>query len=308
MLKNASDKNLHFTFEFSSFFKELMKFIKNNDLQKKVIIAIPRIVIEEIKRQKIEDFETSCQKLCENFEPFKTCNEFSLSVPNESFSYEAEISRLIDTYIGNVGIDIIPYPKNASLKSLIKKAVNKEKPFSVSKEHSDYGFKDAVIWESILNYRKIHKYDRVIFLSDDLVFDKSCEDEFFEHLNVYFNIFSSKLQLFQELSDLFSIPSEFQDIYAWAKEEYFRDFLTQGLSNKHYIRINNDTIKIMEYKIINPCEQVEKEFENNEETGMFIIISKVEIKTRKKKVICLAYTYIDDAKNLGYTEFNMELS
>lgn len=64
--------------------------------------------------------------------------------------------------------NIIPYKKDGSTFQLILERANtKEPPFSKNKDASDKGFKDCLLWISLLEYFKENGENQVVFLTDD---------------------------------------------------------------------------------------------------------------------------------------------
>lgn len=74
----------------------------------------------------------------------------------ESKNYIAYVKK----QIGRVKIDTLP---ELDFKRIVDKALNKEKPFKLTGE----GFKDTIIWESVLAYCKRNNLDSIIFVSNN---------------------------------------------------------------------------------------------------------------------------------------------
>ena len=66
------------------------------------------------------------------------------------------------------GDTIIEYSTTAdSFKRVIQRANDKLPPFSNDKNASDKGFKDCLLWFSILDYFRCHGENEVLFITND---------------------------------------------------------------------------------------------------------------------------------------------
>lgn len=74
------------------------------------------------------------------------------------------------------GDTIIEYSTTAdSFKRVIQRANDKLPPFSNDKNASDKGFKDCLLWFSILDYFRCHGENEVLFITNDQGFLKNKE-------------------------------------------------------------------------------------------------------------------------------------
>lgn len=85
-------------------------------------------------------------------------------------------------YSSTFGENIIPFAKDGStFGKIIDRANQKTPPFSSDKNASDKGFKDCLLWLSLLSFFKDHGESEVVFSTDDQAFlknDKFLVDEF----------------------------------------------------------------------------------------------------------------------------------
>lgn len=301
------------SFEFNSSFDEIKDFINLYNLSEKVILAIPKMVIEEMKKRKLFYYKIDCISLESKFIPFANLIRTSLSLPKTDPDYKKFLQDLIDEYLKKIEIKIIEYPRNKCFQDIIRRAIEKKKSFIVTKHSSDSGFKDVVIWESILNYEKIEEYTKVIFLTNDNnAFNDECVNEFESKLKKNIIILNSKEKIFKELSKNYNIIEKEYKHLKFAKESYFRAYLDLEFSNKNFIKINDNKLKIIEYKIIDQCISLEKEEDEfNKKTGFYIINSKIAIYYNKndikKKFQFIAKTTIDDVNGIQNIDYDLEL-
>ncbi len=119
---------------------ELERFLQDAD------IVIPETVIQEIKRQKII-------KLSSNKDKFLTNPFHGLIGVNEddtkAFSIEDYIQKLFDDE--SIPFEVIDLKNNDVLPQIKELALNKKAPFE-SGDNTDKGFKDALIYFSVLEY------------------------------------------------------------------------------------------------------------------------------------------------------------
>jgi rRNA-processing protein FCF1 len=129
--------------EINTFFggrPELELFVQDAD------IIIPFTVIEEIKRQKKAVLKTKRDSFVSNpFHKLRGINE----VDTKSFDIDAYIQKLIDEE--TIPFEIIDLKSNDVLPLIKELAIAKQPPFEAA-DGTDKGFKDALIYFSVLEY------------------------------------------------------------------------------------------------------------------------------------------------------------
>lgn len=128
-------------------------------------IFIPRVVISEVQGQKTRDIRTDYQKISnlikKNSDSFVYDESFELEdVISKS---EDDIERWLEEYCDK---NILDY-NNIKLNDILFRAKYKVAPFIDEQGSSDKGFKDSLIWLSILKNKDIEKYDEVILVTND---------------------------------------------------------------------------------------------------------------------------------------------
>ena len=154
-------------------FDELQKYVSaiGNDNDKKLF---PEIVIDELRAYYERKFVTE-ELIFDNSivlkEIMESCEKEKLY--NQSKNY-------IDAMLAKIsGNEVIPFDKTIELKEVYKRALTKIPPFI---EKSDRGFKDTLIWLSILNF-DVTNYESVFFLTNDGSFYKNREFLQTEYIN-----------------------------------------------------------------------------------------------------------------------------
>ncbi len=196
---NSSSKN-YFYLEINRHLRESIVNNFNYSTSTKIEIAIPKIVLEELKQQQNKSFEDDLLKLNENFKKFSDFPETELKFPK--INYKDHLDEKTSAYMGVYKIKEIENPSKEILDKLIEKVLKKEKPFYKNKGSVDSGFKDNIIWESILKFVAENRYDKYFFLSDDSDFeDEKLKMEFIQ-------ITRKELIIVKEVSDLKGILEE----------------------------------------------------------------------------------------------------
>lgn len=121
-----------------------------------------------------ERIAQQCRELKEKFDEIEQCqNKYAQYVNitlKTTYSEQVALYQLgiQEKYASYFGQNIIPFKKNGkNLEAIIARANQKEPPFSIDKNASDKGFKDCLLWLSLLEYFKSHGENEVVFLTDD---------------------------------------------------------------------------------------------------------------------------------------------
>lgn len=160
----------------------LVDFIDHNRLEDRIEICIPEIVVREMKYHMKSGFERQLLQLSDQIKEHKKIfgNLADFSAIGMKYSDSEHYAQYVDSLMD----DFFNTPKNYArqvlfprqgdiLDALVGKAISGVRPFFAgkieSKLHSDAGFKDSVIAETIYEYSKVH--DRLcIFITHDTDF------------------------------------------------------------------------------------------------------------------------------------------
>ncbi len=142
---------------------------KLNDIKSKIDLVadifIPRIVIEEIEGQKSrivnDDYLKIKYLINKNSDMFVYDEKFDLSEVLKTS--EINIKKWLEKYCDN---NVIEYG-SVSLDDIITKVKYKMPPFINEAGSSDKGFKDSIIWISILKDKRLNNYKKVLFVTKD---------------------------------------------------------------------------------------------------------------------------------------------
>lgn len=193
---------------FAEKLEELIGEIEVNDLYTYVKLVIPQLVISELRKQQIDD----CSDTVKDLRKTKVTSQV-IELPK---NYEETCDKVFndtldDLHNGTVKVDVAPYPPDEALQGIIRRAISKNPPFEAKEKESDKGFKDALIWESLLEYKKQHSKDvLVLYSKDKRITDpflaKEYKELFSEEIHMVFredpNSHKKLLDKLRELSDV----------------------------------------------------------------------------------------------------------
>lgn len=182
VLYHAYDKKADFaSFSFSGTYDNVVGFINQLDIYEKVIVLIPDVVWNEMERQIIEAHQLKIKEFREKVAK----HSFPEIVVEDkgAINYSEFIRPVIEKYRDNLSSDIntvlgLPVASEACYQSIVKRAFDKQPPFEGKDKKSDKGFKDALLWESILEFTAKHSKAKIIYYSKDNAFGCELEGEF----------------------------------------------------------------------------------------------------------------------------------
>ena len=163
-----------FKFKFPDYYYNIVNFIKDNGLQKKVEIMIPEIVWMELEKHMLQQYEVDKQNLIKQIQEYKSIFSDLVDISYEfrQDDYPKYLSLLMSELKEDprVSAKIIPCPTDDKcISKIIKNAMYTEPPFAKAhkntKEYSDAGFKDALIAETVLMQKD--ETALLIFVSND---------------------------------------------------------------------------------------------------------------------------------------------
>ena len=209
-LFQAYEKKADFTtFSFNSTFENVIDMINQLDIYNQVTVAIPSVVWSEMEKQIIEK-HNELLSTYKNTISKKRFPEYSIQ-ENPDIDYPEYIKNKIAEYKKEISVGLnevieIPIASSNRFESIINRAFGKLPPFEGKDKKSDKGFKDALLWESILEFSLTHCNLKIIYYSKDNVFGESLLKEFAE------NVSDSSLSICKNESEV-KVQLE-----AWAKE------------------------------------------------------------------------------------------
>lgn len=267
-LNKVFNSNIHDVFNF-------LKSCKVTDLY----LCTPQLVIDErishrlsmIERQ-YEIFNTTLRNL-KIFGHVKVKEKFF----NRN-KYKKILNKNVSAIIRKYKIKIIPTAK-IEQELIIKRALEKVAPF-YSQEKGDKGFKDTLIWLSLLKDAKNNKkYNYILVTNDKTGFTQEiCENEFKKYSASTFLIMRNISDLKKFVDEKFNLELEYKKLYQEIEQEVLAlkgtittkvggylnsesvrpDYLTPVLSVRSYVSGNKDNNNFDFYSLeINNISQVD---------------------------------------------------
>lgn len=302
-------------FNFSSDFSMLKSKILEKGLKDYIVIAIPEIALKELIQQKVESFNEDKLLLKQILSRLSQIPD--LVLPSFDFTIsEAEIkSRLeedLSKTLEKIDCTIIKLPDDKLhiiMKRITKRAIERIQPFYKNKGSKDTGFKDNLIWETILNFKEVSNYDKIYFLTEDYDFyGKECKTEFENEFGKTIEIKSSIGYLESEIDEIYNKEIESFKWNKYANEDYFKSYLIDQLSMLEEIDFKGKTCAIKEKKVIDFFIGIEPYNDlDNEDEDMLILISligsKIQNEGKLEERNIEAKTIIDDSKEIRGTQW-----
>ncbi|MDU7336741.1 MAG: PIN domain-containing protein [Clostridium sp.] len=208
-------------FSFNSTFDNVVGILEELDIYEHITVLVPTVVYEEMKKQKIsahDDKKETLQKAIgkSKFPEF----EYSFS----EIDYEKYVSDKIIEYkkqlaSGQTSIAELPLPTEKRFSSIVHRAFTKLPPFYGVEKESDKGFKDALLWESILELKENTPQAKIVFYSKDNGFCDVLIDEFQSLFNDQIFICKNEFEVKNQLIVWAKIIDEYTHIPEDISEE-----------------------------------------------------------------------------------------
>lgn len=151
-----------------NFFIDYIEDVKKINKEITLVYLMPETIIKELECQKIEAYN-------------RQYNEFNRIYNDLYYGLVGEIPKnniaeVVNQeekeYLDKVKIINLKY-ETKIFKELVSEAINKLSPFDKTNQNkkSDAGFKDALIWKTILYSEEIEDFDKIYFFSGDKIFE-----------------------------------------------------------------------------------------------------------------------------------------
>ncbi len=222
------------SFSFNATYENVIDMINQLDIYNQVAIAIPSVVWNEMELQIIEKHDELIDKYKTTITN-KIFPEYSI-VENPKIDYPQFIKKKIETYKSEISngfnkVIELPIASECRFESIVNRAFAKLPPFEGKDKKSDKGFKDALLWESILDFAANDSGSKIIYYSKDNAFGDFLAKEFSEFqsdssLTICKNESEIKeqLQIWAKEIDEYS----YQPIGVYEDNKKIRDWLESG--------------------------------------------------------------------------------
>lgn len=273
-------------FAFGKPYQVLEDYIIEKELSDDIHLAIPSWAIEELKDQKQRQYKTDIkdfQKLAKRLSGLPHIPEIALP-EHDDFDCQTYVHAKAFEYLKTKNIKLLEIKEeiaSAVLQSMMTRVMKedtKKAPFASSGKYKDAGFKDNVVWESLMNFEEVNHYDKVIFLTKDGDY-KNCEFEFKAKWERFITIEKDEYNVITEIEKDYGNYIENKMIYEYAQKEYFDDYLKDFFTASTHIDFMGTELKIENYKIEEYCNSVEMTADEDGEFTMPLITSIVMVYT-----------------------------
>lgn len=286
-------------------------------------LAVPRMVIDELKQQKERSYRRDLQKIKEIYrrlEGLPNVGEEVLKLPDETYSVGDFIERQATAFIAATRVNILDFDDDdavSMLKSMLAKVVGQEpikSPFAKSGNYKDAGFKDNVIWETIMHFKKVTDFDKVIFFTKDGDYKENCISDFKEKWERHIEILKDELSVVAAVEKDYLNYIENRKVYEYAHKDYFLDYIDDLLGRASQVDYEGESITIENYRVTNICKSV---IQVSDDEGDFIsieILTEILVFTTFKgdkiEVPVVAKTTLSDLDymEIEQTTFEPEIS
>ncbi len=306
-------------FAFGRPFQVIEKFIVDKNLTQDIHLAIPNWAIEELKDQKHRQYKTDIvefQKLAKRLSGLPHIPEITL--PEEEFDCATYVHGKALEYLATKQLKLLEIKEEIasavlqSMMSRVMKDENRKKPFAHSGKYKDAGFKDNVVWESLMHFDGVIDYDKIIFVSKDGDY-KNCEVEFKAKWDRYINILQDENNVLVEIQKDYDLYIREREIYDYSQSDYFKDYLADYLKEMTEIVIEDTKFKIENFKITDACINVNRIPPNEYMIESLYVDSQVIIYytdngVKREQVITATTSFSDEeSKEIIETFYDIEL-
>lgn len=250
-LYHAYDQKADFsTFYFNRTYDHVVGMINQADIYEYVSLVIPNVVWSEMTKQIVEAHNEKLELIKNQLKKY-VFPELKIEM-NEIEDYELYIKPVIESYKDQLSSDInqvieLPLAGASRFESIIKRAFDKRPPFEGKEKKSDKGFKDALIWESILEFVGEHTNSNTIYYTLDNRFNEELQKEF-QEIYPTANLTICKNET--EIKNQLELWSKMIDKYRYQPIEEYREYA--DLEN--WIASPNCELQLMDFSI----DEIEK--------------------------------------------------
>ena len=165
----------------ANFFIEYIESLEKTSSKDKLIYFMPNIIIEELYHQKLRFFQARYEALCKTYQDISYGLKGKLPMCN----IEDVLKKEKEEYKDKFKTLKLPYNKRI-FKELIEDSLKKNPPFDKTEEgkKTDAGYKDALIWKTLIYSKEIDECEKIYFFSSDKIF-KQNEEYLVNEFNVH---------------------------------------------------------------------------------------------------------------------------
>lgn len=206
--------------------KALPIFLKEHTELRNVRLAVPEMVLREMAQQDLEDVERHVKQIEDASKALRGIG-VRVSQNLHKLGYLRKIKATHKAAIKEHGIEVLPIPK-LDQADIIERATTGKKPFASrgqKKECGDKGFKDAVIWQTLLQDAKINMGMNYIFCTknvNDFPVEIMSPEIRMVNPKGTFRVFENILSIKEFLDSEFSLRLDLEKLHSEIEDEIER--------------------------------------------------------------------------------------
>lgn len=155
-------------------------------------VVVPEMVLKELEKQRIDLYKKKILEFNKFIENYSFPNLEIICNYQKDFDYSKYYKEIFRDFILSQNSIVEIMPISCKLDSIIERAINKRQPFEGKEKQSDKGFKDAVIWESLLQYKRNNPGNKLVYYSCDKRFSDEIKIEYKKIFNEEIEIISTE--------------------------------------------------------------------------------------------------------------------
>ena len=305
-------------FAFGKPFQIVEEFIVEKGLIDNVHLAVPQWAIEELKDQKQKQYLTDVaefKRLAKRLSGLPHTGV--ITFPEGEFDCAAYMEQKAADFLEAKQIQLLELKEeiaNNVLQSMMVRVMKDQghkAPFAHTGKYKDAGFKDNLVWESLMHHTKITEYDKVIFVSKDGDFNRHCIAEFRAKWERHIEIEKDEIRVIVALQKDYDNYIDNRKVYDFADKEYFKDYLNDILNKMTYTQLEEE-LTIENYKVENYCSEVERIQDEDGDFERPVIVNEITIHTtqdgKKVQILVQGRTALSDLETMGIEETTFNIS
>lgn len=306
-------------FDFGSPFKKIKNYIEEKKIENVIYLAIPEMVILELQNQCEKQFQKEykiIQEALARIAEIPCKNGIALADPDQEFNFKTFIIENIEAVIVKHKIIKIPFDEAKTIaifKNMFEKVLDVEDVKSPFRP-KDAGFKDNIIWESLIRYDDISEYDKIFFLTKDGDYKENCYEEF-RSLWPEQEIFIRKdpSQIILDIERIYHDYLAEKEIFDYTESQIFTETLENDLRSRTIIHIGETEFPITGFVVDNFCSKIETSMPDENDVQNIAISSEIMIsytsgeETFTHDVSSLTTLFDKESKEIISIEYNIEL-
>ena len=213
-----------------------------SDVKNNYELFISQLVIEEVKGKRIRQTIKNYKNIKDKIEEAKKENKW-LNISDETnieeITQEQE-KKLDEWLIKAFNNNIIKINSNNLLEKILERCKYKKPPFNNDDGASDKGFKDTILFLTLMEFIIDREFDEIYLFTSDKVINKyklELEKEFFETTRKKINIIDSNLNDLYEILNIEKINKKSSDL-----NQNDEEMFPKAQDNKNDIKVRTTKI------------------------------------------------------------------